>query len=100
MNSRCYHVTDHARKRLVTRWPDTLLRPPDFDTIQVPVDAPVLGYDSASSALFLVVPDSPMVAVVVDGVVRTFLSRQAADAKIALHGYGPSDFRRHEEIER
>ena len=87
-----YRITDHARQQLATRWSETVLRPTQFDHIQVPNTAPLVGYDSSTSGWFVEVPNSPMVAIVNDGIVVTFLSADAARAKIALHGYGPDDF--------
>ena len=89
-----YRVTDHAREQLARRWPNTVLRPAQFDDIRVPVSAPLVGYDSTTSGQFFQVPDTPMVAVVNDGIVVSFLTATAAKAKIDLHGYGPDDFYR------
>lgn len=90
-----YRVTAHAKQQLAERWPDTVLRPSDFAWVTVPTDAPLIGYDPSSTAMLLAVPETPMVAIVVGGVVATFLTRQAADANIALRGYGTQDFRAH-----
>lgn len=87
-----YPITAHARVRLETRWPQTVLRVNDFEGIAVPTDAPLVGYDGASGAIFLEAPNTPMVAVVAGGVVVTFLAADSARAKIALSGYGPEDF--------
>ena len=50
-----------------------------------------MGYDPSHGTVFVEVPRTPMVAVVVSEVVATFLSRESADAKVALHGFGPKE---------
>ena len=89
-----YDITAQAREQLATRWPETVMPFKDFKGVTVPKDAELVGYDSVSSAVFLKVPQTPMVAVVLNHAVVTFLSADAARAKIALRGYGPEDFKR------
>jgi len=85
-------ITQHARQQLARRWPQTVLCPAQFDWIEVPRDAQLVGYDSSTSAQIVEVPDTPMAAVVAGGKVVTFLPLADARARIELHGYGPSDF--------
>ena len=85
-------ITAHARKRLKDRYPQTVLPFDGFDDVTVPTDAPLVGYDGSTGAIFLEVPNTPMVAVVAGGVVVTFLSADSARARIALRGYGIADF--------
>lgn len=59
----------------------------------VPVDARSVGYDGETGARFLDVPGTPMVAIVQGDVVTTFLTRDAAEFKLRLKGYGPDDFK-------
>ena len=94
----CFDITKHARTQLTARWPETVMPFKNFDRVIVPKDAELVGYDSVTSAAFVKVPQTPMVAVVLNREVVTFLSADAARAKIALHGYGPEDFRRDGEI--
>ena len=83
----CYPMTVHAFCRLGERWPDTILRPHDLDSIHVPLSARTIGYDPRTSAAYLEVPGTPMVAVVEQGIVRTFLTYEAAAYKLHLRGF-------------
>ena len=87
-----FPITAHARMRLETRWPPTILPFGGFDDVIVPTDAPLVGYDGSSGASYVKVPGTPMVAIVSGGVVASFLSADSARARIALSGYGPEDF--------
>ncbi len=88
-----YPISIHAKQQLADRWPDTVLRPTEFDWVTVPTDAPMIGYDPSSSARLLAVPETPMVAVITGDVVSTFMTRQSAETNIALRGFGEADFR-------
>jgi hypothetical protein len=81
------YITLHARRKLQERWPDTVLRPRNLDGIVVPGDSLMLGYDPSRSARYLLVSDTPMVAVVVADTVTTFLTVEQAKANLYLRGY-------------
>ncbi len=83
----CFPISQHARLRLQERWPNTVLRPQTFHGVCVPHDATLVGWDPSSSAAYLEVPATPMVAVVGDAIVKTFLSRVTAREKLYLHGW-------------
>lgn len=90
----CFPMTVHAFCRLRERWPETVLVPADLDNFVVPLNSPLIGYDQRTSARFLEVPGTPMIALVVQGIVRTFLSRESARYKLYLRGwwFGDGDF--------
>jgi hypothetical protein len=84
----CFPITFHALKRLWERWPETVLTPGNLSmTIMVPLNAQLLGYDPRTSARYLEVPGTPMVALVEQDIVTTFLTRDACRYKLMLRGY-------------
>lgn len=86
-SANCFPISRHAWFRLQERWPNTVLQPKSFEFVRVPNDARTVGWDPSTSADYREVPETPMVAVVVDGIVKTFLNRVTAREKLNLHGW-------------
>jgi len=86
-----FEISRHARAQLVARWPETVLPFRGFDSIVVPRDARIIGYDPTTSTYFLDVPNTPMVALVSGDIVVTVLTADSATSKLKLHGFSSED---------
>ncbi|HEY3245077.1 MAG TPA: hypothetical protein VGM03_17175 [Phycisphaerae bacterium] len=97
-NQDTYSISGHARAQFIARWPATILGLTPPSSFVVPRDAEILGY--VGIGRYVVIPDTPMAGIAVGSTIVTVLTREEAEANLALRGEQADDFSPPDEQQR